>query len=256
MKVVLCIGGSDPSSGAGIQVDSLATLAHGVFPLTAITSLTSQNSQGVYDLYIPEPINLRSQIEVLFNDYKIDAIKIGVLGNSDNVKVVAGLLRNININHIVLDPIIKSSSDFDLLDSNGLKTLKEELIPLTSIITPNIKEAEMLSDTKITDKKTMELASNKLINLNNKSCIITGANFDSKKSTDLLNNDKDINFFDEERLDKELRGTGCIFSTSLASNLAKGLNLKESTKKAKEFTGNAIKKGLQIGKGHPQITEF
>lgn len=256
MKVILCIGGSDPSGGAGIQIDIPTVFAHNSVPLTAITAVTSQNSQGVYDLFIPEPQTLRMQLEVLNKDYSIDAVKVGMLGNANNVRVVVGFIKESGIDKVIVDPIFKSSTSFDMLDIEGVSFLKEELLKVAMVVTPNIDEAEKLSEFNIKNTDDMQKAAAIILKTGVDSVIIKGGHLPGDTSTDVVHNNKDTELIESKRIDSDLRGTGCIFSSSLASNLANGLNLLEAAEKAHLFVVESLRNGKQIGNGMKQVTKF
>jgi hydroxymethylpyrimidine/phosphomethylpyrimidine kinase len=256
MKTVLCIGGSDPSSGAGIQVDIPVVLAHGHFPLTAVTAITAQNSMGVYDVYIPEPQVLRLQLEVLNKDYNIDAVKIGMLGTSENVEVVSAFLKDKDIKNIVIDPIFKSSSGYNLLNPDGMIVLQEQLFALATVVSPNIDEAEYLTQTEIRNIDGMKEAAKLLMDSNIKSVIIKGGHMPEEILTDVVFDGKKFELISSKRIPGELRGTGCLYSSSLVSNLANGLNLEESAQAAKKYVEKMIKNGYQLGGGTSQVINF
>lgn len=256
MKTVLCIGGSDPSGGAGIQIDIPTVYAHGLVPLTAITALTSQNSEGVYDFLIPEPQNVRFQLEVLDKDYNIDAVKIGMLGNADNVKLVTTFIRDSGIKHVIIDPVFKSTTGFNLLDDEGILLLKEELLQSATVVTPNLNEAQYLTQTEIKNVEDMKNASKLIIDFKIDSVVIKGGHLPGDKSTDVVYDGIDFSLIEGKRINSDLRGTGCMYASSLACNLANGINLYESAKNAKGFVEKMIKNGHQVGNGSRQVTSF
>ena len=256
MKTVLCVGGSDPSGGAGIQSDIPAVLAHDCFPLSAITSLTSQNSQGVYDVFTPDPHVLRDQLEVLSKDYNIDAVKIGMLGSPENVKVMVNFILDNGLGNIVVDPIFKSSSGFNLISQEGFNLIKEKLLPLTTVVTPNIEEAEYLSQINIKTAEDMMAAAKTISEGGAGFVIIKGGHLSGDSSSDIVLDENGISAITSEKLRQDLRGTGCLFSSSLAANLAKGLSLIESARKSKDFVTKMIKNGFQLGEGKMQVTSF
>ncbi len=258
MKVVLSIAGSDPSGSAGIQLDLKVFSALGVWGCAVLTSLTSQNSTGVKSSFKVDGEFVYEQIKTLAEDIKIDAVKIGMLLTEDVVYHVAKAIRDLKLRNIVLDTIIKSKNGKNLLSSEGLKTFKNELIPLADVITPNIPELETLTDTKIKSIEDIKQSAKILKNLTDGIILIKGGHWNN------INYIKDIIFDGKEFTDidypvvkvKSPRGTGCFLSSAVASYLAKGYEPIEAIKKAKAFINMAINNTIQLGKGYPFLTPF
>lgn len=248
---ILAIGGLDPSGGAGIVADTATLISLGVMPLTVASTLTAQNSTGVHDIFTPPPQFFRTQLEVIAEDYKIDAIKIGILGTAENIKVLANFLKLHTYKNIVLDPVIKSSSGETLLNKDGLKMLIDELLPLVDIITPNISETEILADTVIKTKEDIERAAKEITKLGPKKIIIKGGHL-KEKPVDLLYENNEFYYFKSKRLPHEMRGTGCIFASSLTAYLSLGKTFQEATELAKGFVFKKIRDAVKLGSGFAQ----
>src|SRR3954470_3154691 len=239
--VGLSIAGYDPSSGAGITADVKTAAAHGCFAITCITALTIQTTQGVRDVEAVRSEVIRRTLEELNDDFEIPAVRIGLLGSA--ASVVADFLESTKLNNVVLDPVIKSSSGAELIDAEGLRILRERLIPLSSVVTPNVDEAYALSGTK--DHRQ---AARVLHEMGAKSVVITGGHLD--EAVDLLFIDGQFEEFRGPKiLSKSTHGTGCAFATSVACGLAKGMSVREAVVVAKEFVRRAIESATPIGKG-------
>ncbi|GAB6161117.1 bifunctional hydroxymethylpyrimidine kinase/phosphomethylpyrimidine kinase [Desulfothermus naphthae] len=250
LPIALTIAGSDPSSGAGVQVDLKTFWENGVYGLSVITAITSQNSQKVLDVYgLPEDV-VSSQLESLFEDFLIDSVKIGMLFSAKIVVAVSNILKKYSVKKIVLDPVIKSSSGYILLQDDGIDALISELIPMVSLITPNIYEASLLSGIKITDENKIFTAAKKIYKLGAKNVLIKGGHLNTKKqSIDFLYDGNSIYRFSQKRFqNKEVHGTGCIYSSAIAANLAKGHNIIDSVKNAKSFMERVLNSSLCLGK--------
>jgi len=232
---VLIIAGSDSYAGAGVQIDIKTVHALGGYAFSAITAITSQNSTGVKSVYIPPSHILESQIKTILDDIAVDAIKIGMLGNADNARVVADILEEYEVQNIVLDPVIASSSGDALLDEEGIEIIKERLFPLASLITPNIPELHLLSDIDAripTDT------------LGAQAILLKGGHSDNRtESIDyLLQRDGVSREFASERIDTaHTHGTGCILSSAIATGLAQGYDIEKSISAAKEFLTSNLK---------------
>lgn len=254
----LTIAGSDSGGGAGIQADLKTFAALGCFGMSAITCLTAQNTKQVSAVY-PIPAQfVKQQIEAVISDIGVDAIKIGMLFNTEIISTVAKTLRNLNNIPIVLDPVMIATSGDFLLKANAINAMCEKLFPLAAIITPNLCEAETLLQKKITSREQMEAAAKKLSQFGSSAVIIKGGHFEENNSPDclyLLNQDKFL-WFEAARINtKNTHGTGCTFSSAIASFLAKKLDLPNAVKSAKNYIHAAIKAGTtyQIGQGHGPV---
>ena len=245
---ILSIGGSDPSSGAGIQSDIRMFSALNTYTLTVITAITSQNTSNFGTV---EPVSskiLKKQLESIFSDFKIDGIKIGMVYNSKTIKVIHQQLNKLKI-PIVIDPVIKSTTGGNLLENNAIKDFKKYIIPLATIITPNKLEAEFLSKIKISTKNTPEKIAKKIQNMGAKNVVITGIEEKNRKISDFVLEKNTKYVISGEKISKINHGSGCNHSAAIIYSLAKKKSIKESLYFAKKFTYNSIKNSKSIGKG-------
>ncbi len=249
MKTALSIAGSDSSGGAGIQADIKTMSANGVFAMTAITALTAQNTTGVTAILDSTPEFLSAQLDAVFTDIFPDAVKIGMVSSADLISVIAKKLRQYEARHIVVDPVMVATSGSRLLQENAVETLKKELLPLAEVVTPNIPEAEILADMQIKSPEDMETAAKKISEQYNCAVLCKGGH-DLNDANDLLWKDGEGYWFNGKRIDNpNTHGTGCTLSSAIASNLAKGMDLKEAVQRAKEYISGALAAMLDLGKG-------
>jgi len=247
--VVLSIAGYDPSSGAGITADIKTIAAHGCYGVSCITALTVQSTQGVARV---EPVDgnvIAETLDRLAGDLDIDAVKIGMLGSAEAAEAVAAFLRRHSLDHVVLDPIIRSSSGADLITRDGLLVLKEQIIPLTTVITPNSDEAAALTGFAVTSPEEMKIALTCLHQLGAKNVIITGGHLDPPRDVVSQQNRRLAVLKGKKIRTRSTHGTGCAFSTALACQLALGQNLLSAAKRAKRYVESALRKAPAIGKG-------
>lgn len=239
--VLLSIAGYDPSSGAGITADIKTAAAHGCFAVTCITALTVQTTQGVRRV---EPVRddvVRETLKELADDFDIVAVRIGMLDCA--AAAVADFLETLRLKNVVLDPVIKSSSGADLLSADGLRILRERLIPLATVVTPNVDEALVL-----TGESDRYQSARKLHQMGARAVVVTGGHLD--EAVDLLfSNDSFEEFRAPKVQSKSTHGTGCAFATSLACGLATGMPLRNAVLQAKAFVRRAIESATPIGKG-------
>jgi hydroxymethylpyrimidine/phosphomethylpyrimidine kinase len=253
--ILLTIAGFDPSCGAGIAADLKTFAAHGCYGVAAITSLTVQNTQGVEDVQNTPSATLRSQLESLANDADITAVKIGMLGNRGNAGVVAEFLDAHKFAHIVHDPVMKSSSGTELLDAAGIKFVAGELLKRSTVITPNVPEAEVLTGLAIKDFTGMEAAARKLVEMGAHAVIVKGGHME--RAVDILFDGTDVVHLAGDRPKEEtLHGTGCTFASAIAAQLASGRSLMEAAMLAKAYVTKAIEKAYPIGKGRAPLDHF
>ncbi|HSB84004.1 MAG TPA: bifunctional hydroxymethylpyrimidine kinase/phosphomethylpyrimidine kinase [Nitrosarchaeum sp.] len=244
---LLSIGGSDPSSGAGIQSDVKTFDSLNAYGLTIITAITSQNT-SIFGMVQPASQKiLKNQIDSVMSDFKIDGIKIGMVYNSEIIKTIAKELRNKKI-PIIVDPVIKSTTGGLLIEKNAIKDFRKFLIPLSTVITPNKFEAEILSEIKINSKKTLQRAAQKIQDMGAKNVIITGLETNDQIS-DFVLEQKNQYTISGKKISKINHGSGCNYSASLLCALASGTSLKEAVKFSKQFTFNSIKNSKNIGRG-------
>ena len=247
--VVLTIAGFDPSSGAGVTADIKTIAAHGCYGVAAITALTVQSTSEVTQVTPVDPNLLRKSLDTLVADVKVSAVHVGMLGSGEIAAVVADFLRRTLLPNLVLDTVLVSTSGTRLIDDSGIRVLREKLIPLASAITPNVNEAGELAGFPITGPDEMKQAAERLHEMGAKGVVITGGELE--KATDILSlKSGDFQSFKSERLGSNFtHGTGCAFSTAIASNLAQGRPLPEAVLLAKAYVTAAIANGYSIGKG-------
>ena len=249
MNTALTIAGSDSSGGAGIQADIKAMTMNGVFAMSAITALTAQNTTGVSGIMEVTPEFLRMQIDSVFTDIYPDAVKIGMVSSSGLIRAISEALRFYNARNIVEDPVMVSTSGAKLISDDAVKTLAEELLPLSVVVTPNIPEAEILSGIEIRGRDDMERAGAKISGEYGCAVLVKGGHSVSD-ADDLLCEGKNLTWFHGERINTtNTHGTGCTLSSAIAANLAKGHNLPDSVRLAKEYISGALGAMLDLGKG-------
>ncbi len=256
---ILIIAGSDSCGGAGIDADLKTATAHKVYAASVITCLTAQNTKKVFAIH-NSPIDfLQKQIEVVLEDIKFDAIKIGMLGTAEIIDCVANILQKRNI-PIILDSVMVATSGDLLLEKKAVETLKSRLIKAAYIITPNIDEAEILAQIKIKNLDGMKLAAKKIKALGVKNVLIKGGhlNFSDGKIHNLLLDEKNkFHLISNKKIDvKKLHGTGCTLASAIACNLAKKIDLINSVKKANQYVHRCVIKNLKIGKGSLVLQHF
>ena len=256
VNVALTIAGSDSGGGAGIQADLKTFSSLGVFGKTIITSITSQNSFGVHSTYdLPADV-VEQQFRAISADKKCQAVKTGMLGNEETVCMVAKMIKKSRLKNVVVDPVVISSSGKRLLTRSGLEGLKKHLLPLASLVTPNIKEAELLSGIKIKSNSDRKKAARAILKTGVRAVLITGGHLKGNPE-DLLLDAKGDQLFSSERLSKaDMHGTGCVFSAAIAARLAKGVSLREAIEDAKVYVGQAIVGGVSSGNGTPCVEPF
>ena len=254
---ILIIAGSDSSGGAGIQADIKTVTALGSYAMTAITAVTIQNTTGVKSIVPIDPREIFNQIEFTSKDIKPDAIKIGMLHSSKVIKSVITSLKIINVKKIVLDPVMVAKSGTKLIDEKAIKILKNTLIKKVSLITPNIPEAEMLTDIKIKTKEDMIYAASLLIQMGAKNVFIKGGHLNSRFVNDIFVNKKEIKIIENKRITtKNTHGTGCTLSTAIVTFFSCGKTLKKSCELATKYVHNSIGSNLKYGKGHGPINHL
>lgn len=249
MKKVLTIAGSDSSGGAGIQADLKTMTSHKIYGMSVITALTAQNTRGVDGVFEARPEFVGQQMDSVFTDIYPDAIKIGMVSNKEIISVIADKLIEYKAEKIVLDPVMVATSGSSLYMDDSLDMLINKLIPLATVITPNIQEAQVLCGFKIKDKEDMEKAAIKIAESYSGYILITGGHLASG-SDDLLYADGEFTWYEQERINNpNSHGTGCTLSSAIACNLAEGKDLKISILNAKRYITGALKANLDLGKG-------
>ncbi len=249
MKTALTIAGSDCSGGAGIQADLKTMTMNGVYGMSAITALTAQNTTGVSGILEVSPEFLGEQLDRIFEDIFPDAVKIGMVSSAGLIKVIAQKLRAYGARNIVVDPVMVATSGSKLLATDAVQTLMEQLLPLCTVATPNIPEAEILSGMDIHDADGMLLAAEKIAGAYGCAVLVKGGHSVSD-ANDLLYANGEAAWFNGKRIQTHnTHGTGCTLSSAIASNLAKGFDLNTSIQRAKEYISGALGSMLDLGKG-------
>lgn len=256
MKHCLTIAGSDSSGGAGIQADLKTFSAHGTFGMSVITAVTAQNTQGVFAVQDIDPSVIARQIEAIFDDIRVDGLKIGMVSRPETIEIIADTLKKYPLPPLVVDPVMISKSGFDLLQSDAKKTLIELLIPMATIITPNILEAEVIIGSAI---KTVDDMKNAAVLLQKLGCsyvLIKGGQH-IEDATDVLYDGKEFFLLKSKMIDTlNTHGTGCTLSSAIASNLSKGMEVSSAVNAAKIYITEAIKQGFTIGHGVGPVHHF
>ncbi|MGG0719599.1 bifunctional hydroxymethylpyrimidine kinase/phosphomethylpyrimidine kinase [Robertmurraya massiliosenegalensis] len=256
MKTALTIAGSDSGGGAGIQADLKAFSANGVFGMSVITAVTAQNTIEVRSVQNIDNAIIRDQIEAVFDDIPVDAVKIGMLSSPATVETVAQSLIKYQPTYIVLDPVMVSKGGHHLLQKEAIQSLKDFIIPLATIITPNIPEAEVLVDRKIETEDDMLSACKILIELGANQVLLKGGHLNGNPN-DLFFDGEHFHWLYGERVEtKNTHGTGCTLSSAIAANLAKGHSMFEAVKLAKQYITIAIQHSLELGNGHGPTHHF
>ena len=249
MKTALTIAGTDPTGGAGIQADIKTMTANGVFAMSAVTALVAQNTTGVKNIMESSPEFLAEQIDCVFTDIVPDAVKIGMVSSVELITTIADKLAQYDAKHIVVDPVMVATAGSPLLQPDAIETLKQRLLPLAEVVTPNIPEAEILADMKIQSPADMETAA-KFIGEQYHCAVLCKGGHDLNDANDLLWKDGVGHWFNGKRIDNpNTHGTGCTLSSAIASNLAKGLDLEDAVRCAKDYISGALAAMLDLGKG-------
>ena len=249
MRTALTIAGSDSSGGAGIQADIKAMTMNGVYAMSAVTALTAQNTTGVSGIMEVPPEFLRQQLDMIFTDIFPDAVKIGMVSSSRLIRAISEALKFYGARNIVVDPVMVSTSGAKLISDDAVKTLADELLPLATVATPNIPEAEILSGMKISGRDDMEKTGAKISADYGCSVLVKGGHA-VNDADDVLCEGKNFTWFHGERINTtNTHGTGCTLSSAIAANLAKGYTLAEAVRLAKEYISGALGAMLDLGKG-------
>lgn len=249
LKTALTIAGSDCSGGAGIQADIKTMTMNGVYAMSAITALTAQNTTGVRAIEESTPDFLKQQLDAIFEDIFPDAVKIGMVSSCELIHVIADRLRYYKAANIVLDPVMAATSGSSLMKTDAVQTLIDELLPIATLVTPNIPEAEILSDLSIVSREDIQKAAEKIGSTYNCSVLLKGGHSISD-ADDLLYQNGTLQWFEGRRIDNpNTHGTGCTLSSAIASNLAKGFSLEESVQRAKDYISAALSAKLDLGRG-------
>lgn len=249
MKTALTIAGSDCGGGAGIQADIKTMTMNGVYAMSAVTALTAQNTTGVTGIQESSPEFLEMQLDAVFEDIYPDAVKIGMVASGELIRAIADRLRHYDAGNVVIDPVMVSTSGSALMRTDAVNTLVEELLPLATLVTPNIPEAEVLSGRTISTKEDMIEAAKQIGDENHCAVLLKGGH-SVNDANDLLYAEGRLTWFQGKRIDNpNTHGTGCTLSSAIASNLAKGFSLEESVERAKSYISEALGAMLDLGKG-------
>lgn len=248
-KIVLCIGSYDQSGCSGLIADIKTLMAYRFYAVTIITAITAQNTQRVEGMY-PIPLEMiGQQFDTIIEDFEISAIKIGLMPYPKAIDLISTLIKGFGLSNIVLDPVIVSSTGFAFLKEDAIKSLRDSLVPLVDVLTPNLHEASVLSGIEITDTNSMKEAAMKLMELGCKNVIIKGGHFE-QRAIDCLYDGSKFNFFDAPKLTtNKTRGTGDTFATIIAIHLAKKQDLYTAIDNAKKFIARAMSHQFKIGSG-------
>lgn len=256
MKHCLTIAGSDSCGGAGIQADLKAFSANGTYGMSVITAITAQNTQGVFDVQDVDPSVIAHQIEAIFDDIRVDAVKIGMVSRVETIETIAATLKKYPLPPIVVDPVMISKSGYDLLRPEAKKALIELLLPMATLITPNLPEAEVIVGYKIDSIESMKQAAIDLHKLGCTYVLVKGGHLEND-ATDVLFDGTDFYLLHSKRLETiNTHGTGCTLSSAIAANLAKGQNVKEAVEGAKNYITEAIAHGFKLGHGVGPVHHF
>lgn len=249
MKTVLTIAGSDSGGGAGIQADIKTIMANGCYAMSAITALTAQNTMGVTGIQETTPEMLALQLDAVFTDIRPDVIKIGMVASEKLIRVIADKLKEYQAEHVVVDTVMVSTSGHRLIDENAIGALKECLLPIAEVITPNIPEAEVLAGMTIRGEQDMVCAAEKISKVYGCAVLCKGGH-SINDANDVLYSDGKVNWYYGKRIDNpNTHGTGCTLSSAIASNLAKGYKIDEAIKNAKDYISGALADGMDLGHG-------
>ena len=249
MKTALTIAGSDCSGGAGIQADMKTMTMNGVYAMSAITALTAQNTTGVRAIQESTPDFLKQQLDAVFEEIYPDAVKIGMVASSELIRVIADRLNFYDAKNVVVDPVMVATSGSALMKNDAVKTLVEELLPVSTLVTPNIPEGQVLSGLTIESKEDMVTAA-KQIGDNYHCAVLLKGGHSINDANDLLYANDELTWFKGKRIENpNTHGTGCTLSSAIASNLAKGFTLVEAVQRAKDYISGALAAMLDLGEG-------
>lgn len=253
----LTIAGSDCSGGAGIQADIKTMSALGCYAASAITAITVQNTLGVTAVHAVPPEIVAGQIKAVMDDIEPKAIKIGMVNDAETIFAIAETLKAYCLPHLVVDPVMVATSGSRLMQDDALDVFCRELLPLATLLTPNVPEAEVLSGIKITDKGSMDKAARRVLQLGCNNLLIKGGHLAGQK-VDRLYGDVDCEYVAENVVTRNTHGTGCSLSSAITTFLAQGFSTDEAIGKAKEWLTEALKAGadVEIGHGHGPVNHF
>ncbi len=256
LRTALTIAGSDCSGGAGIQADLKTFSAHGVFGMSVITSVVAENTSRVISVENISPQGIADQIDAVFEDIQVDAVKVGMLNDAEHMSIVAEKLAQYQPAAIVIDPVMVAKGGHALMQQEALDTLRKKIIPMALILTPNIPEAETIAKMSIRNVEDMKKAAAAIYAMGAKNVLVKGGHLDGD-AVDVLYDGQNYSIYSNERIDtKNTHGTGCTYSSAIAANLAKGLAPMAAVQNAKDYVTTAIRYSLAIGKGHGPTNHF
>ena len=272
-KVCLTIAGLDPSGGAGIVADIETFTAFGCYATCAITSITFQNTMGVFGAIHQTAETIRGQIEPILQDFQVDALKTGMLPTREVIEETARIIRENNLKNLVVDPVVRSTSGYDLIDDEALRSLIENLFPLAVLVTPNLPEAERISGFKIENEADIAQAARIMRNFGAKNVLIKGGHFfegkrqkvkdkneaknHKKQAKDYLFGDGNLQIYEAEFIETDAtHGTGCTLAAAITANLALGKTLKDAVAIAKKYVTEAIRTAPNLGRGYSPINRL
>ncbi|HEX2925643.1 MAG TPA: bifunctional hydroxymethylpyrimidine kinase/phosphomethylpyrimidine kinase [Ruminiclostridium sp.] len=256
MKKVLTIAGSDCSGGAGIQADLKTFAAHGVYGMSVIVSVVAENTCRVIDTQDITPDMIKKQIDAVFEDIEPDAVKIGMLSGRESMEAVAEKLEQYRPVNVVIDPVMLAKGGHALMKENALEVFISRMIPLAGMLTPNIPEAESITGLQITSSEHMKKAAQMIYKMGAASVLVKGGHLEGD-AEDILFDGKEFYTYSTKRIrTKNTHGTGCTFSSAIASNLALGMSHSMAVEKAKTYVTGAIENSLEIGRGHGPLHHF
>ncbi len=256
MKNLLTIAGSDCSGGAGIQADLKTFSAHGTYGMSVIASVVAENTSRVISIQdISTPI-IEDQMDAVFQDIRVDGVKIGMLSNAEIMRTVASKLLQYDPPNPVIDPVMIAKGGCALMQPGALKTLIHEMIPQAFLLTPNIPEAVTITGRKIETTEDMKEASQIIYDMGAKNVLIKGGHLEGDAEDILFDGEQFVYYRNKRILTKNTHGTGCTFSSAIAANLANGMEVRDAVGAAKEYITTAIEHALPIGKGHGPVNHF
>lgn len=256
IKKILTIAGSDCSGGAGIQADLKTFAAHGHYGMSVIVSVVAENTTRVIDIQDISPDIIRKQMDAVFEDIEVDAVKIGMLSGYECMEAVSSKLKEFKPANIVIDPVMLAKGGHELMKRNSLEFFIKELVPQAYLLTPNIPEAEAITQMRLTSEADIEKAAGIISSMGARNVLIKGGHRDGDP-VDILFDGQSFHSFKTKRINtKNTHGTGCTLSSAIASNLAQGYEIRLAVEKAKEYVTMAIEHSLDIGKGHGPTNHF
>jgi hydroxymethylpyrimidine/phosphomethylpyrimidine kinase len=257
LKQVLTIAGSDSGGGAGIQADIKAMSANGVFAMSVITAITAQNTEEVTEVFEVPPSMIAAQIDAVFDDFEVAAVKTGMLSSVPIVEIVAKMLKPQQVVNLVVDPVMIAKSGHSLLKADAIEAVKKQLFPLALLVTPNVHEAQQLSGIRITSLAEARRAAKVIHGFGCKHVLIKGGHLLAERATDLLYDGRFFNVFKGEFIETpHTHGTGCTFASAIAAHLAHGKSVVDAVQAAKAYVTEAIRHGLAIGHGSGPTNHF